>query len=120
MIFAREVSDNLTGLVKKIDAATAKNSDCRMGSFVVFLNDDESIEGKLKELAKKEGIEKTILAVDNPAGPQGYNIPKDADITVVLYTKRKVQANHAFKKGELKDADVEKVVADLKKILPAN
>lgn len=119
MIFAREVSDNLTGLVKKIDTATAKNSDCRMGSFVVFLNDDESIEGKLKELAKKEGIEKTILAVDNPAGPQGYNIPKDADITVVLYNKRKVLANHAFKKGELKEADVEKVVADLKKTLPA-
>ena len=44
MIFAREVSDNLTSLVKKVDAATAKNSACRMGSFVVFLNDDESLE----------------------------------------------------------------------------
>jgi hypothetical protein len=120
MIFAREVSDNLTGLVKKIDAATAKNSDCRMGSFVVFLNDDESLEGKLKEMAKKEGIEKTVLATDNPAGPQGYNIPKDADVTVILYNKRKVVANHAFRKGELKNEEVEKVVADLKKILPAN
>jgi hypothetical protein len=119
MIFAREVSDNLTGLVKKIDTATKENGSARMGSFVVFLNDEESLEGKLKELAKKEGIEKTILAVDNPAGPQGYNIPKDADITVVLYTKRKVQANHVFRKGELKAENVEKVVADLKKILPA-
>ena len=52
MIFAREVSDNLTGLVKKIDAATEKNSSCNMGSFVVFLNDDESLEMKLQEMAK--------------------------------------------------------------------
>ncbi len=119
MIFAREVSDNLTSLVKKVDAATAKNSACRMGSFVVFLNDDESLEKKLQEMAKKEGIENTILTTDNPAGPQGYKIAKDADITVVLYTKGKVQVNRTFRKGELKEADVEKVVADLGKSLPA-
>jgi hypothetical protein len=118
MIFAREVSDPLTSLVKKIDAATAKNSDCRMGSFVVFLNGDEGLEKKLKELAKKDKIEHTVLSIDNPAGPKGYNIAKDADVTVVLYTKRNVKANYAFKKGELKEADVEKIVAEISKILP--
>src|SRR5438309_9188466 len=35
MIFAREVSEPLTKLIKEIDAATAKNTDCSMGSFVV-------------------------------------------------------------------------------------
>ena len=48
MIFAREISGNLTSLVKKIDEATVKNSDCSMGSFVVFLNDEEGFEKKLK------------------------------------------------------------------------
>jgi uncharacterized protein (DUF2126 family) len=119
MIFAREVSDPLTSLVKKIDAATAKNSDCRMGSFVVFLNDDENLEKKLKDLAKKDKIDKTVLAIASPRGVSGYDIPKDADITVVLYTKRNVKANYAFKKGELKDADIEKIVGDVSKIVPA-
>jgi hypothetical protein len=118
MIFAREVSDPLTSLVKKIDAATAKNSDCSMGSFVVFLSDDEGLEKKLKELAKKEKIDHTILTIDNPAGPRPYNIAKDADVTVVLYTNRDVKANYAFKKGELKDADIAKSVGDVSKILP--
>ena len=31
---------------------------------------------------------------------------------------RKVKANHTFKKGELKDKDVETVIKDLDKILP--
>jgi hypothetical protein len=119
MIFAREVSDDLTSLVKKIDEATQKNSDCKMGSFVVFLNDDESLEKKLKEMAKAADLKKLVLSIDNPAGPKGYTIPKDADVTVVLYNKRKVESNFAFKKGELKTADIEKIVADLKKILPA-
>jgi hypothetical protein len=118
MVFAREVTAPLTSLVKKIDACTAKNSDCRMGSFVVFLNDDEGLEKKLKTLADKEKIKHTVLTIDNPTGPRGYNIAKDADVTIVLYTKRAVKANYAFKKGELKDKDIAKIVADLKKILP--
>ena len=118
MIFAREVSDPLTSLVKKIDEATAKNKDARMGSFVVFLNDDESLEKKLKEVADKEKIEHTVLSIDNPAGPDGYKVTKDADVTVVLYNKRTVKANYAFKKGELKEEDVNKIVKDIEKILP--
>jgi hypothetical protein len=118
MVFAREVSDPLTSLVKKIDAAVAKNSDCSMGSFVVFCSDEEGLDNKLKELAKKEKIDKVILTIDNPQGPQQYNVAKDADVTVVLYEKREVKANFAFKKGELKDKDIDKVIADLSKIIP--
>jgi hypothetical protein len=118
MIFAREVSDPLTSLVKKIDETTTKNKSCNMGSFVVFLNDDENLPKKLKDLAQKEKIEKTVLTIESPAGPSGYGIAKDADVTVVLYTKKNVKVNHAFKKGQLSSADVEKIVADVAKILP--
>lgn len=120
MIFAREVSDPLTSLVKKIDEATVKNKAARMGSFVVFCNDEEGLQDKLKELAKKEGLKKCILTIDNPAGPKSYKVAKDADVTVILYNKRKVEGNYAFKKGDLKEKDVEKIVADLSKILPDN
>jgi hypothetical protein len=118
MIFAREVSDSLTSLVKKIDDATAKNSKANMGSFVVFCSDEEGLEKKLKELADKEKLKKLILTIDNPAGPKGYNVAKEADVTVVFYNKRNVKVNYAFKKGDLKAADVEKIVGDLSKILP--
>ena len=118
MIFAREVSGPLTSLVKKIDAETAKNKKANMKSFVCFLSDDESLEGKIKALTAKEGIKNTPFAIDNPAGPKGYNLAKDADVTVVFYSKKKVAVNHAFKKGELKEKDVEKIVGELPKILP--
>jgi hypothetical protein len=117
MIFAREVSDSLTSLVKKIDAETAKNSKANMGSFVVFLADDEKLSDKLESLAKKEGIKKCVFAIDNPAGPKGYNVAKEADVTVVLYNKRKVVANYAFKKGDLNDAAITIIMADVPKIL---
>jgi hypothetical protein len=118
MIFAREINDGLTSLVKKIDEATAQNSSCRMGSFIVFCSDSEGLEKQLKELAEKEKLKRIVLTIDNPTGPQGYQIARDADVTVVLYTKQTVKANYAFKKGQLKEQDVEKILADLKKILP--
>lgn len=117
MIFARESSDTLTKLITKIDACTAKNSEARMGSFVVFLNDSEDLPKQLKKLVEKERISQTVLAVDNPAGPRGYKVAKDADVTVVLYRNHIVKANYAFGKGQLKKEDIDKIVSALPKIL---
>jgi hypothetical protein len=118
MIFAREVSDPIAKLIKKVDTATAQHEDAKMGSFVVFLNDSEDLQKTLKDLAEKEGIKNTVLAIDNPAGPEAYKVAKDADVTVVLYNEHKVKANFAFAKGELKDKDIDAILADVPKILP--
>jgi hypothetical protein len=117
MVFARETSPELTKLVKKIDEATVKNKAKSMGSFVVFLSDKEGLDKDLATFAEKEKIEKTVLSIDNPAGPKAYEVAKEADVTVVLYVDRKVKANYAFKKGELKDGDIEKILKDVPKIL---
>jgi hypothetical protein len=118
MVFAREISDPLTSLVKKVDAAN-KEQGKKMGSFVVFLNDDEAIEKKIKGLAETEKLEKTTLMKANPAGPPDFKISKNADVTVILYVGKTVKVNHAYKKGEFKTADVDEILKDLPKILDA-
>jgi hypothetical protein len=117
MVFAREATPEVVKLIKKIDACTVKNKDKSMGSFVVFLNDKEGLDKELTAVADKEGIQKTILAVDNTGGPKAYEVAKDADVTVVLYVDRKVKANHAFKKGELKDKDIDTILSEVPMIL---
>ncbi|HEV8061764.1 MAG TPA: hypothetical protein VGP68_17940 [Gemmataceae bacterium] len=118
MIFARDVSKPLATLVKKIDAETVKHKDAKMGSFVVMLSDSEDLGKHLKDWADQEKVETCILSIDNPAGPKGYKVAKEADVTVVLYTDHKVKANYAFAKGEMKDKDVEEIVGSVSKILP--
>lgn len=115
LIFAREINDPLTGLVKKLDEVNAKNG--RMASYVVFCSDAEGLDKKLKELAASQKIQKTGLAIDNPTGPGEYHIARDADVTVLVYRNKTVSANLAFKKGEMMDADADKVLAELAKIL---
>jgi hypothetical protein len=106
----------LTSLVKKVNEVNDKEGK-KMGSFVVVLSDDEKMEQKLKDLAKKEDLKKTVLTLDNPTGPRGYKISKDADVTVILYKNKTVKVNKTYKKGEFKDADVEEILKDLPKIL---
>jgi hypothetical protein len=119
VVFARDLNPTLTGLVKKIDEATAKNSGCDMGSFVVLLTDDkEKVEADLKKLAEREGLKKVALTIESATGPRSYNIAQDADVTVLLYVDRKVKKNFAFKKGELTDAKVEEIVKEIPAILP--
>jgi hypothetical protein len=118
MLFAREMSEPVVKLIKKIDEATAQNDKCHMGSFVVFLNDSEDLAARLKEVAEKENIKNTVLSIDNPAGPRAYKVAQDADVTVVLYTDHTVKANHAYAKGSLNDKQIDAIVADVAKILP--
>jgi hypothetical protein len=118
-VFARQLSPALVALVKKIDATTAAHADCRMGSFVVFLNDSREVPGILRQVAAAEHIGNTILCTDAPDGPPSYKIAADADVTVILYTRHTVKANYAFRKGELDDKAIAAVVADIAKILPA-
>jgi hypothetical protein len=119
-VFARGVNPEVATLLKRLDEATDKNSKANMGSFAVFCSDKEGLEGALKDLASKQGLKKLVLALDNPAGPKGYDIAKDADVTVILYNEFTVRANYAFKTGELNQKSIDGIAADVSKIVPAN
>jgi len=117
VVFARTADDpNVTRLVKALDAATQQNAKCEMGSFVVYLSAEETLEPKLKELARKEGLKQIVLSIESPEGPAKYNISRDADVTVLLYKERTVKANYAFEKGKLDAKAIETIVKDVSKI----
>ena len=118
-IFAREITDNLTSLVRQIDEKIAANSDKKMAGFVVLLTDDpDAAEARLKELAEKHKIEKMPLTVyDGIAGPENYSIAKEADVTVMMWVGSEVKVNRVYEKGKLDKAAIEKIVKDTAKIL---
>ncbi len=118
-IFARKITENLTSLVKKIDGLVAKNKDKKLSAFVVLLSEDaDADEAKLKELAKKHKIKTTPLTVfEGIAGPPNYKIAKDADVTVLMWERRKVKVNYAFAKDGLNKKLVKAIVKDTAKIL---
>jgi hypothetical protein len=118
-IMAREITDDLTSLVKAIDSKVGENKGKDMCAFVVILADDPDKQApKLEALAKDKEIKNTPLTVfEGAAGPPAYNVAKDADVTVMLWVGFEVKANYAFAKGKLDKVGIGKIVEDTAKIL---
>lgn len=104
--------------MKELDKAVAAQKDANLASFVVFLTDKrEALEPKVAELAKKENIANVPLTiVESVAGPEKFKVAKDADVTVMLYSKREAKVNFAFEKGKLDEKAVKEIVAAIPKI----
>ncbi|MCC6418832.1 MAG: hypothetical protein IT429_11405 [Gemmataceae bacterium] len=118
MVFARNVSEPLARLLVRLDTTADRHRKQSLGTFVVFLGKAEELQPRLEKLAREKKLRHVVLSIDGSDGPEGYNVARAADVTVVLYTEHRVRANHAFRKGELTDRDIDGIVADLPKILP--
>ena len=46
-----------------------------------------------------------------------FKVSSEADVTVVLYREHKVIANHAFRNGELNDKAIDKILADVPRLV---
>ena len=110
VVFARGTSDALGKLVAQLDAAaiTEKDSGCKV--WVTLLAPKADLDS-LAKWAQKSGIKGApVGAFEDADGPPSYKLHKDADVTVILFTKQKVVANFAFRAGELDDKAIENVM----------
>jgi RNA polymerase sigma factor (sigma-70 family) len=118
MIFARDANASTQQLIQKLDAACAAHTDRFLKSFVVF---DQSVPGLQQELERwlaTTPLKEVIISVGRPTVFQQYEIREQVAVTIVLYKNSTIVANHAFEKGQLANADNDKILEDLRKILP--
>jgi hypothetical protein len=113
----------LTSLVKKIDQSmdTAGKSPRPLGLYIIFVNNSDGLDKKLRELAAKESLKHVNLGIGAP--PDQYEVSKNAEITVVIYSpgrrpEQHVTANFAFWKHELDDAKSKAIVKAVSDVLP--
>lgn len=102
-IFARDVDENLTKLVKQVDQQIEKNKDQQLSAFVVLLTDDpDAAAPKLKKLAETTKVKNVPLTLfDGQTGPEDYKIAKDANLNVMMWVGGQVKVNEAFAKAKL-------------------
>jgi hypothetical protein len=116
LVFGRGITDPLTKLTKKLDTEVGKNKAARLRAVLVILRDDDETERTLKGFGERQGIEKVSLA-KMADDPKLYKLSSQAHVTVVVYNRYKVEANHAFRKGELNDKAIEMILADVSKVV---
>lgn len=120
MVFSRSSDEKVSGLVKKLDSAVAKNSDEKLAAFVNLLGSNrDALEAHAKALGKnaKAPLVPIVVPDEFENGPADYGINPKADVTVILAVKGKVVANRAYGPGELNDKTVGQILSDVTKIL---
>jgi nucleotide-binding universal stress UspA family protein len=115
-VFARKTSEPLASLVKKIDEKIGEET--KLKSFVVILTREGDEAAKdLRKLAADAGIKHVPLTTHgDPAEVPDYELSRDADVTVVMWSGHKVKAARGFK-GELTEGNIRDILSDIPKIL---
>lgn len=114
VVFARTTTDQLGKLLSKLEAAGAGQKDSGYKVWMTHLAASADLDG-LAKWAQKQGLKTVPIGVFEDAdGPPSYKLNKDADVTVMLFTKQKVVANFAFRASEFND----KAIDDVLKAVP--
>jgi hypothetical protein len=114
MVFAPRPSDALGKLARGIEAAAdAASKAGEVGACVIVTDTSAETKRALGKLADDAKLRHVILAVIDPAKVKEYELSPDAAATVLLYSKRVVRANRAFKAADLTDKAVADMLADV-------
>jgi hypothetical protein len=139
MIFARKVDARLIALIKALEKVARENADNDRETFaghadlprgpgacVIVLEKDRPKAEKdwlsrLNDIANAEKLKYVVLGV---AGfdqdvEKNYELPREAEATVILAHRWRVSACWAFRTGELDDRVTEKIVSALNKLAAA-
>jgi hypothetical protein len=139
LVFAKQPdSAEVTSLLQKLDAVIGKHPDALAGASAIFgdggylkqlladLDDatgvsvpvkdvdftkaiefKEKVEARLKEMAKAADFKHVGLSLGLP---EGYPIPANNDVRILLYYKHEVIFDEAFARDKLTDAAIDKIV----------
>src|SRR5262249_57243954 len=92
------------------EAAGANKKDSGYKVWMTQLTEKADLDA-LAKWAQKEGLKSVpVGAFEDADGPPSYKLNRDADVTVLIFTKQKVVANFAFSAGALTDKQIDVVL----------
>jgi serine protease Do len=123
LIFARELSDPLADLVRRVDEV-ARDKTAHVDSFLVLLGEGKELdarardemEGKLKGFVEKHKLQNTTVSAEPAARVESFRVSKLSDITLMISANGVARGWHTFKTADFKAETAERALADLRKI----
>jgi hypothetical protein len=115
-----EAMKPLTKLVKDLDEAIVADPSASLRGFVVFVSDEKdraALDKKLANWADEAKLMNVVVCRDEPGGLAGYDLDKEAEVTVIVYDKLRVAKKHTFGKDKLTDNDVQTIVSEARSLV---
>ncbi len=119
MVFFQGVDPNAVKFMKMIDRMTDVGRVNGARSFGVLVTDDSGVVvPTLQTLAFDGKIEMPLTSSTTAiAGPSSHSLHPEAATTVVLYRHQKVVASFGYRRGDLVDAEIDRMQAEIEAFL---
>lgn len=118
MVFASKPSEELARLVKSLEAAVGKSPE-ECGVCAIVTDESDATRRALGKLADDARLKRLILATVDSARVKDYELNPEAGVTVLMYSRKVVRWNDAFKPGKLDNKAIERIAAEANKHLGA-
>jgi hypothetical protein len=123
LVFARHADEPTGRLLRDLRERMHEFREKKLFAWMVFLGGEgtdsqTAQEGQAYELARKNGaLAVAVSALGDPAGPPGYRIAPDADVTVIAFRSGKVLYNRAYRAKEWNSRAAESALKELSRLL---
>lgn len=123
LVFARGTTDATRELMARLTAAVAREKEKRLFGWFVFLTEKDAgkelqREREIFEFVKRSGCASLPVSVlGDPAGPPGFKIDPEAEVTILQFRRRRVLSNQAYRASEWNLRKAEEALAGLPALL---
>ncbi|VTS05001.1 hypothetical protein [Tuwongella immobilis] len=119
LVFARSLTPSLGKLLDQCDQLLVKQPKEGGRGWATILGEKTVDLDSLAKWSKEQGLKLMPVGVfDDPVGPPAYRLHADADVTVMLFTARKVTHRFSFRANELTDSAIATIVQEFTAIAP--
>jgi hypothetical protein len=109
VVFARSLTPSLGKLLVKIDDVAVQQAESGFKAWMTLLTPKADLDA-LAKWSQAEGLKMPVGAFEDADGPPAYGLHKDAEVTVMVFTKKSVTANYALRAGELTGTTIAAIV----------
>ncbi len=117
VVFTRRLTPAAGRLFARLDAVAAVKAGAGLKVWLTHLADTADLD-EVAAWTRTHAVKVSPAGVyEDRDGPPAYKLAPAADVTVVVFTDRKVTASFTFRAGELTDARIPAVVAAVEKLV---
>ena len=123
LVFARHIDEPTGRLLRDLRDSMRANRQQKLFGWMVFLggestDSETALEGQAYEFARKNGaLSVALSALGDPAGPPGYRVAPEAEVTVLALRGGKVLYNRAYRAKEWSPRTAESALKELPRAL---
>jgi hypothetical protein len=112
LICVRGYDDRVRELLIKLDRAVDAHRGEGLRGFAIFLDaEPRDLQPRLFTLARRESLSMPLTFPVETAGPRTLDLPKSAQVTLLMYRKKKIEQRFEIQPDGLSDKQIERLVA---------